>query len=137
MAKKKTDSSLCDCGSAAIYADCCGIYLESAKTDEPVTAPTAEKLMRSRYTAFSRLRSAYLLATWHPKTRPAKLELDADQQWVGLRITDKSLGGPEDAKGTVTFIARYKVNGKAYRLEEKSQFEKINGKWYYLSGEIG
>lgn len=93
--------------------------------------------MRSRYTAFLRLRSAYLLATWHPKTRPAKLEPDADQQWIGLRITDTSLGGPEDANGTVTFIARYKVNGKAYRLEEKSQFEKINGKWYYLSGEIG
>ena len=76
-----TDSS-CPCGSGAPYLGCCGLYLEGA-----LLPPTAEALMRSRYCAFVRRDSAYLLATWDPAHRPAKLDLRGDRtECLGLQI---------------------------------------------------
>lgn len=54
----------CPCGRAATYAQCCGQYHAGA------TAPDAETLMRARYSAYVRRDVAYLLASWHPSTRP-------------------------------------------------------------------
>lgn len=96
-------------------------------------APTCETLMRSRYTAFVRGRRDYLLATWHPDTRPAHLDLDADRppRWLGLKIIAAS-----DQPPRVEFIARYRVAGKAHRLHERSRFVYAEGRWWYLDGEL-
>lgn len=48
-----------------MLAQCCGRYLDGE------AAPTAEALMRSRYTAFALRDEDYLFRTWHPRTRPA------------------------------------------------------------------
>jgi len=92
--------------------------------------------MRSRYTAFVLQLEDYLLDTWHPKTRPATLNLaeDPPTKWLGLQI--KHAENISKTTATVEFIARYKVAGKATRLHETSQFERIDGRWYYLSGEF-
>lgn len=45
-------------------------------------------------------------------------------------------GNKNDSIGQVHFIARYKINGKAHKLEENSYFEKINGQWLYLKGDL-
>jgi SEC-C motif domain protein len=92
--------------------------------------------MRSRYTAFVLGLEDYLLATWHPKTRPATLNLadDPPTKWLGLQI--KRAENTSDTTAIVEFVARYKVAGKATRLHETSQFERIDGRWYYLSGEF-
>jgi SEC-C motif-containing protein len=95
---------------------------------------TAEQLMRSRYSAFVVCDESYLLATWHPDTRPGKVRLDQQQRWLGLSIRAIEAGGPEDVAGTVEFVARFKVEGKGHRLHELSRFEKIDGRWYYLDG---
>ena len=63
----------CPCLSGEQYADCCGRFHAGE-----AEAPTAEQLMRSRYSAFVVLDAGYLLRTWHPETRPASLELDPD-----------------------------------------------------------
>lgn len=92
--------------------------------------------MRSRYTAFVLGLEAYLLQTWHPNTRPAALNL-ADEpptKWLGLQI--KRAENTDENTAIVEFIARYKVAGKATRLHEISQFERIDGRWYYLSGKL-
>ena len=92
--------------------------------------------MRSRYTAFVLQLEEYLLSTWHPKTRPAALNFaeDPPTQWLGLQI--KHTENTSTTTAIVEFIARYKIAGKATRLHETSQFERIDGRWYYLIGEF-
>lgn len=122
--------SACPCGSGLALADCCGRYHEGQ------LAPDAERLMRSRYSAFVLGREDYLLATWHPSTRPAVLELDATPrpQWLGLTVKAHA---PQDAThATVEFVARYKLNGRAFRLHETSRFEQMDGRWLYVDGDI-
>jgi SEC-C motif-containing protein len=91
--------------------------------------------MRSRYSAFVDCDEDYLLATWHPDTRPSRVRFDEEQRWLGLSIKAVTAGGESDDTGTVEFVARFKVRGKGHRLHEVSRFEKIEGRWYYLDGE--
>jgi len=97
-------------------------------------APTAEALMRSRYSAYVLGLEGYLLQTWHPDTRPATLNLadDIQTKWLGLQVKPFVITSGNTA--TVEFIARYKIGGKAERIHEVSQFERIDGRWYYLTG---
>ena len=88
--------------------------------------------MRSRYCAFVLGDVAYLLATWHPRTRPASIEIDPNQRWLGLKLRGNTGGLESDTQGTVSFVARYKIVGKGYRLEENSLFEKLGDRWFYL-----
>ena len=125
------NSSLsCPCESGLHYKNCCQPYLEQVKD-----APTAEALMRSRYSAFVECHERYLLATWHPRTRPSRVRFDPEQRWLGLSIKRTEGGGPEASSAKVEFVARFKINGKGHRLHEISRFEKIDGCWYYLDGE--
>jgi len=91
--------------------------------------------MRSRYSAFALGKADYLVNSWHPDTRPARLTVDVEQRWIGLTIKSVSLGGTDENEGSVEFVARYKVKGKAHRLQENSQFSRLDGRWYYLDGE--
>lgn len=90
--------------------------------------------MRSRYTAYVLKLEDYLLATWHPDTRPDALDLaDDDTKWLGLEIKRQQESG--DA-AVVEFVARYKVAGRAHRLHEISRFERKDGRWFYVDGEF-
>lgn len=99
-------------------------------------APTAEALMRSRYTAYTMLREEYLLATWHASTRPMQLGLaeDVPTKWLGLEV--KRHEQPDDSHAIVEFVARYKVNGRACRLREVSRFVREAARWFYQDGDI-
>lgn len=92
--------------------------------------------MRSRYSAYTLQREDYLLATWHPGTRPAPLELTGqpEQQWIGLTVKRHEQTAADQA--IVEFIARYKINGRAYRLHEISRFVREDGQWFYVDGDI-
>jgi len=121
----------CPCGSGKSYTTCCARYVDGG---EP--APTAEALMRSRYTAFTLLKEKYLLATWHASTRPTSLGLAEDEtsQWIGLAVKRHELQDADHA--IVEFVARYKVNGRAHRLHEISRFVREQGRWFYVDGEM-
>ncbi len=127
---KLTES--CPCGSTKPYTACCARYIEDGEV-----APTAEALMRSRYTAYTLLKEAYLLASWHPSTRPAELGLadEALTKWIGLDVKRHEQQDAEHA--IVEFVARYKVNGRAHRLQELSRFVKEAGRWFYVDGDVG
>ena len=120
----------CYCGNSLGFSGCCDIYISGG-----AFAPTAEALMRSRYSAFAVANENYLLATWHPDTRPSRVRFDEQQRWIGLRIKSTESGSETDDTGTVEFVARFKVNGRGHRLHENSRFEKIDSRWYYLDGE--
>jgi SEC-C motif-containing protein len=121
----------CPCGGKS-YASCCEpFHLGKA------IAPTPEKLMRSRYSAYVMKLEAYLLSTWHPDTCPEE-PLFQDQpstQWVDLKIKHHSMAA-DQLSGTVEFVAVFKVNGKAHRIHEISQFIKQNDRWFYVDGEF-
>lgn len=90
--------------------------------------------MRSRYSAFVLGDPAYLLATWHPRTRPADLDLDPDVRWTGLDVLATAAGSPFEAEGTVTFRAHHVVAGRAGAQHERSRFLREQGRWFYLDG---
>lgn len=124
------DDPPCPCGLPARYAACCGRYVEHWP-DTP--APTPEALMRSRYTAFTRERDDYLLATWHPDFRPAALDFGPQTRWLGLQVRHAAV--LDAMHGEVEFVARYRVAGRAVRLHERSRFLRRNGHWLYTDGD--
>ena len=91
--------------------------------------------MRSRYTAYTLQREDYLLATWHPSTRPAQLGLteEAPAKWLGLEVKRHEQHDANHA--IVEFVARYKMNGRAHRLHEASRFVREDGRWFYVDGD--
>jgi len=122
----------CPCGSERKLIDCCGPYLNRSELPK-----TAEKLMRSRYSANVLNDNAYLLSTWHESTKPSLVdETNSDLKWMSLKIRNRNLGDAVDSEGTVEFIAKFKINGKAHRLHEISNFLKIENKWFYVDGKI-
>jgi SEC-C motif-containing protein len=121
--------SLCVCGSGRPAADCCVRH----HAGEPAATP--EALMRSRYSAYVLGLTDYLLVTWHSTTRPAALAPDeAGLKWLGLDVRRCAM---QDADhGTVEFVARSKLGGRAHRLHETSRFVRENGRWFYLGGDF-
>jgi SEC-C motif domain protein len=127
---KSKHHSTCPCGLGS-YANCCKPYHDGEN------APDAEKLMRSRYSAYVLKNEAYLLKTWHSSTRPQDLLFqDSEvQQWLELKVKQFK-AGENQKTAQVEFIAIYKMNGKAYRLHEISNFVLHNGQWLYLDGQF-
>ncbi len=118
----------CPCLSGLPYAECC----------EPLhrgdsTAPTAEQLMRSRFSAFAVADAEYVLASWHASTRPASLDLDPDVRWYRLDILDRTAGSPLDARGEVEFEAFWRSPTDRGSQRERSTFVREQGRWYYVA----
>lgn len=123
-------SASCPCGSGRGYDACCGGYHRGTP------APTAEALMRSRYSAFVLGDEAYLLETWHPSTRPARVGLDPRLRWTGLSIQRIIDGTPFHTSGTVRFTAGFESGGRAGALTETSHFVSEAGRWLYVDGVV-
>ena len=128
VASSKTREPACPCGSGRTYGECCGLYHDGE------SAPTAEALMRSRYSAYVLQLEHYLLETWHASTRPPSLDLAQEEatRWLGLEIRHHQRTGPDSA--TVEFVARYKIAGRGFRLHEISRFIREDACWYYVDG---
>jgi SEC-C motif-containing protein len=124
-------SARCPCGTGLTYGECCGPYL--AGEMQPLTA---ERMMRSRYTAYAVRSAGYLLATWHSSTRPSTLVLDPETEWIGLEILGRTGGGILDNRGTVEFRATYRNDGARLRQQENSSFVRANKNWFYVDGTI-
>jgi SEC-C motif domain protein len=90
--------------------------------------------MRSRYSAFVVGDAGYLLASWHPTTRPAALDLDPDVRWTGLEVLATTGGSLLDADGTVEFRAHHRIGGRDGAQHERSRFRREDGRWRYLDG---
>ncbi|HEY9279774.1 MAG TPA: YchJ family metal-binding protein [Eoetvoesiella sp.] len=135
--KKKQNDPPCPCGGKGgvfLYRDCCGPFINDNKP-----APSAEQLMRSRYTAYALGNADYILATWHASTRPAELTLESpgtphSTRWLGLEIHSHTQLNATEAQ--VMFTARYREAGRAGRLKELSRFVLENEQWFYLDGDI-
>lgn len=126
------EKNLCVCGSGDPEADCCGPLIEGLRPAE-----TAVALMRSRYSAYVKGNTEYLLNSWHPKYRPDELNLNSDQlTWQGLEIVSTRAGLAGDTQGVVEFIARFEQAGKMGMVQEHSRFLYEHGQWLYLDGDL-
>ena len=91
--------------------------------------------MRSRYSAYVLGLREYLLATWHPSTRPAAIDPDPPGlRWLGLEL--RRATHIDETHATVEFVARSKLGGRAHRLHETSRFVRDDGRWYYVDGDL-
>ncbi|WAA64578.1 YchJ family protein [Microbacterium oxydans] len=124
------DAARCPCSSGDVFGDCCGPLLQGAP------APTAERLMRSRYTAFALEDADYLRRTWHATTRPATVEVEPELQWRRLLIIDRVAGGPFDREGVVEFEAFWRQGADRGSLHERSRFVREERQWYYVDGDV-
>lgn len=124
--------SPCLCGSGQRYGQCCGPYIA-----RQTPAPTAEALMRSRYTAFQLRDADYLRESWDPGTCSANLDFEGDERtWTKLEIRNTLAGGPDDPRGVVEFKAWFDLGDDTYLMHETSRFHRIEGRWVYLDGKV-
>lgn len=117
----------CPCGLPAAYTECCGRFHSGARQ-----APTAEQLMRSRFSAFAVGDTAYLMRSWHSSTRPAHLDLDPEQRWERLEVLATERGGMFETEGSVEFRAHYREGRRTGSLHERSAFSREDGAWVYV-----
>jgi len=130
----------CPCGSGRQYSECCGLYISGK-----AKAPTAETLMRSRYTAYALHNIDYALKTYAHRNRKdidyeATRKYSEQSQWLGLKIIKVEKGGINDTEGTVEFEASYIRDGIKDIHHEKAKFRKETvdelPQWFYDEGQI-
>lgn len=124
----------CPCGSGQAYNECCYPLIQGAQP-----APTAEALMRSRYSAYTQAEIDYIYATTHASqqskfNRQESLAWARKADWQSLEIVRTEEGGVEDESGVVEFIARYREKGKSVVHHEIAEFAKEEGRWYFVDG---
>jgi len=129
-------SEPCPCNSSLEYEKCCLPFLEGIQK-----APTAEALMRSRYTAYAKGNIDYIRDTYDPK-RQSDFDEESTKnwalksQWLGLEILKTELGSAQDTRGVVEFVANFEVSGENHQHHEIAEFRKNSeGRWYFVDGK--
>lgn len=123
----------CACCSGNVYVQCCEPLLTKA-----TVAKTPVELMRSRFSAFALGGfGQYLLNTWGVAGSMGLSEPELSTRshnWQGLQIVSDSQQGDH---GHVEFKAVYlDANNKLGVHHEHSTFERIDGRWYYINGDV-
>lgn len=123
----------CPCGLKKTYVLCCGRFITQGQTPA-----TPELLMRSRYTAYTRADIAYIEKTMLPPAADnfdpiAASQWAKDVQWKRLKIIATST--PTESQGYVEFIAMFWHKNTRQTLHEISEFQRVEGKWYYIKGK--
>ncbi len=132
----------CPCGGPSL-ATCCGPFIAGA-----AIPPTAETLMRSRYTAYVQRNEPYLMATWHASTRPTEPIMSNEEklQWLGLevksalRLRQRKAEEADPTRDTVEFVARFKTNGRRSACTKLATLyasrPKAGPRWFYVDGSF-
>jgi SEC-C motif domain protein len=143
MLKTVISDAVCPCSvreaEAQSYAQCCQRWHEGyARGEFPLTA---QELMRSRYSAYALAKRndahghrmlQYLHDTWHVSTAPGEIEL-GPVQWTGLEVLQAE---QSTDVAVVEFVAHFKDNGRAEKMQEISRFVRVDGAWKYLDGDV-
>lgn len=127
---KKKPSLECPCASRRRFNDCCGPLLR-----RQATAETAEQLMRSRYSAFVKRNSGYLVYSWLPETCPKSIGQLPTEGWEPLDIISTTDGGPDDSSGTVEFRTGYIHADHSHPMHENARFVRHEDRWVYAGGD--
>ncbi|MHC4871603.1 MAG: YchJ family protein [Planctomycetota bacterium] len=128
----------CPCTSGKEYDACCEPYIKGEEF-----APTAEALMRSRYSAYANAEIDYIGKTNDPKTSEqfdsaTARKWSENSEWVGLDVLSTEDGAEDDDIGTVEFVAHYKdkESGNEINHHEIGTFRKEKKQWYFVDGRV-
>jgi SEC-C motif-containing protein len=126
----------CPCGSNKTLEECCGPYLAG-----DARPPTAEALLRARYSAFATHEVDFIVDTIHPSKRkdadaPALRKWSHESEWLGLEIVSTRNGREADSTGEVEFVASYKADGEELEHHERGEFRREGGSWYFWDGKL-
>jgi SEC-C motif domain protein len=127
--------TLCPCDSGRDLDACCGPIIGGAP------APTAEILMRARYSAFALGNIGYLADTLSTEARAEFDRADVektskDAKWLGLEVRAVTGGGMDDNSGTVEFVARFRHNDHQHIHHEAAEFALEDGRWVCTGGTM-
>lgn len=138
-------------GAPLLYQDCCQPYHDSllnkeADKTDGVKPDSAERLIRSRYSAFVLIKPEYIVKTTLP-AQQALLDIKAienwakETDWAGLEIvTHTPKLGKRHAQ--VEFKAYFKTNENLQAHHELSAFVKVidkannDARWYFLDPTV-
>jgi SEC-C motif-containing protein len=130
---KLSSNTPCPCGSGARAKGCCGPILDGAP------APTAEALMRSRYTAYGVSATGHLMRTTAPESphqrsdrREWQAELAAYCAAIHLHELTVIAVREEGDRGWVRFFARLRIGEQDRSFGENSAFVRRDGRWLYV-----
>ena len=126
----------CHCGKTGPYEVCCAPYIQGI--DQP---PTAEALMRSRYSAYVVGAIDYIIDTNDPNEiekvdRESTESWSKQSEWHGLEVMNVEDGGENDSKGVVEFVADFTYEEERQKHHEVAHFRKKNDRWYYADGNV-
>ncbi len=127
---------ICPCQSNLEFKNCCGPYLAKEKLP-----PTAEALMRSRYTAYTKADMEYLKNTLAPESRhdfdvKASEKWAKEATWLGLEILSTKDGKQEDKRGVVDFMVKFKQDDQVLEHHEVAKFRRApDGQWFFVDGD--
>ena len=126
----------CPCGSGNAYAACCEPIISGKQTAE-----TAEQLMRARYSAHVKVEVDFIYASIHPDYREGydhkgTRSWAEKSEWLGLEILGVTAGGPQDEKGEVEFVARFRDRGVVRTHHERAQFLREKRQWLFTEGNM-
>jgi SEC-C motif-containing protein len=141
LAQDERLARACPCGAGGSAAECCARYFPGEGGALGPPTPTAETLMRSRYSAYALGVIEHIMATHHPDAssdvdRKSTEKWSREATWLGLEIVAAEAGGEADPTGEVEFIARYEIAGTALSHHERAQFRRHDGRWYYWDGAM-
>ena len=140
-----------DISAPLLYTDCCQPYHDGLLNNEAdkidgAKPDSAERLMRSRYSAFVLIKPEYIVKTTLP-AQQALLDIKAIENWAketvwaGLEIvTHTPKLGKRHAQ--VEFKAYFKTNENLQAHHELSAFVKVtdknsnNARWYFLDPTV-
>ena len=129
------NKDLCPCGNDKNYSDCCEPIIKGTKK-----APTAEALMRARYTSYVKHEIDFIINSCEKGEKIAEIDRKATEDWSnkstwhGLKIIRTEKGTENDDEGIVEFEATYTSDGMRDVHHEIGGFRKVNGEWFYSEG---
>ncbi len=126
----------CPCGSGRAFAQCCEPFILGASLP-----PTAEALMRSRYSAYTVKAIDYICDGRAPEerqnvNRPMIEKWANSAKWQGLDIHSVEGGNAADTAGVIDFSVRFAMDGRSQVYREISTFRQEDGRWYYVNGRM-
>jgi SEC-C motif-containing protein len=123
--------SQCPCCSLRELDECCGPILAGTP------APTAEALMRSRYTAFVLGKLDHVDRTHAPEiradfNRPEAERLASETEWQGLEIRRAV---EEGDSAEVEYCMKFRREKQEVAKVVLARFRRDEGQWFYVSSE--
>lgn len=128
-------TTACPCQSGKAYADCCQPFHQFRQTP-----PTAEALMRSRYSAYTQVNIDYIVATTVPSQQPlldiaAMTEWGKSTRWAGLQILAHNPALSRQ-HSSVEFQAAFHTEQGLKQHHERSLFVQIDQRYFFVDPTV-